>query len=354
METIAEQAPGEQDHFRAGLEARPRPTPEERARDRALLEHELTLVREAPFDLHDVVVPSLVGRGGESAPWRVGGHRPLEPRARLRSGRDRRRRAHRAPHPAEGVRRLRAAGRGARPGGALMHVVEHAIPDPDARVIVLVHGLLDSCVSFDGVVAELTPSSRCSPTTGAGGASRATTSRRSRWPTMRTTRSAVIGDRRATVVGHSYGGVVGLMAAHLRPDRVAALAVFEPTVTVDGLVARLRRDDGAVGGAATDVPSLERGCAAAHARGTVPPTRCRAPVTSPSSPTRRSTSPTSQSRAWSAAASTPRRGTTSRGSGSPTSSTPTSCASRTPATPRTAPTRASSPPSRGGLPRWPG
>ena len=71
METIVEQAPGEQDHFRAGLEGRPRPTPEERARDRALLEHELTLVREAPFDLHEVVVPSLVGRGGESAPWRV-------------------------------------------------------------------------------------------------------------------------------------------------------------------------------------------------------------------------------------------------------------------------------------------
>ncbi len=72
METIAEQAPGEQEHFRAGLETRPRPTQEERARERALLEHELTLIRDAPFDLHDVVVPCLVGRGAESAPWRVG------------------------------------------------------------------------------------------------------------------------------------------------------------------------------------------------------------------------------------------------------------------------------------------
>ena len=72
MDTITEQAPGEQDHFRAGLETRPRPSPEERARDRALLEHELTLIRAAPFELRDVVVPCLVGRGGESAPWRVG------------------------------------------------------------------------------------------------------------------------------------------------------------------------------------------------------------------------------------------------------------------------------------------
>jgi pimeloyl-ACP methyl ester carboxylesterase len=71
METIAEQAPGEQDHFRAGLEGRPRPTQEERARDRALLEHELTLIRDAPFEFHDVVVPRLVGRGAESVPWRV-------------------------------------------------------------------------------------------------------------------------------------------------------------------------------------------------------------------------------------------------------------------------------------------
>ena len=48
---------------------------------------------------------------------------------------------------------------------------------------------------------------------------------------MRTTRSRSSETGAATVVGHSYGGVVGLMAAHLRPDRVAALAVFEPTVT---------------------------------------------------------------------------------------------------------------------------
>ena len=31
-------------------------------------------------------------------------------------------------------------------------------------------------------------------------------------------------------MGHSYGGVVALMAAAQRPDLVASLAVFEPTV----------------------------------------------------------------------------------------------------------------------------
>jgi pimeloyl-ACP methyl ester carboxylesterase len=111
-----------------------------------------------------------------------------------------------------------------------MHVVEHEA-DPAAPVIVLVHGLLDRGASFDGVVAELAPDFTV------------VTYDRRRWgqsrdddpPTSLADHAsdalAVIGDRRATVVGHSYGGVVGLMAAYLRPDRVASLAVFEPTVT---------------------------------------------------------------------------------------------------------------------------
>ncbi len=112
-----------------------------------------------------------------------------------------------------------------------MHVVEHAGPEADAPLIVLVHGLLDSGASFDGVVTELTPEFTV------------VTYDRRGWGRSRDDEPpasladhacdtlAVIGERRATVVGHSYGGAVGLMAAHLRPDRVAALAVFEPTVT---------------------------------------------------------------------------------------------------------------------------
>jgi pimeloyl-ACP methyl ester carboxylesterase len=102
--------------------------------------------------------------------------------------------------------------------------------DPDVPVIVLVHGLLDSCASFDAAIAELTPEFAVVTydRRGWGGARDAPP------PTSLADHArdalAAIGDRRATVVGHSYGGVVGLMAAHLDPERVASLAVFEPTV----------------------------------------------------------------------------------------------------------------------------
>ena len=96
-----------------------------------------------------------------------------------------------------------------------MHVVEHRAADPDARVIVLVHGLLDSGASFDGVVAELTPEFTVVTYDRRGWGQ----SRGDEPPCSLTDHAqdtlAVIGERRATVVGHSYGGVVGLMAAQL-------------------------------------------------------------------------------------------------------------------------------------------
>ena len=48
MDAIAAEAPYEQEHFRAGLEGKPRRTREERDREQALLQHELTLIAEAP------------------------------------------------------------------------------------------------------------------------------------------------------------------------------------------------------------------------------------------------------------------------------------------------------------------
>ena len=110
-----------------------------------------------------------------------------------------------------------------------MHVEEHAADDAEAPVVVLVHGLLDSAASFDGVVAELTPDFTV-VTYDRRGWGR---SRDDAPPTSLADHArdalTVIGERRATVVGHSYGGSVGLMAAFLAPDRVASLAVFEPT-----------------------------------------------------------------------------------------------------------------------------
>ncbi len=71
MDTIVEQSPDEQEHFRAGLEGRPRPTPEQRARDQALLAEELTFIARPPLTFGDLTAPRLVGRGGLSAGWRV-------------------------------------------------------------------------------------------------------------------------------------------------------------------------------------------------------------------------------------------------------------------------------------------
>jgi pimeloyl-ACP methyl ester carboxylesterase len=111
-----------------------------------------------------------------------------------------------------------------------LHVVEHPADNPDAPVIVLVHGTLDHSVSFEGVVAELVPEFTV------------VTYDRRGWGRSRHLGAAetladhshdvleAMGERRATVVAHSYGGAVALLAATLRPDRVAAVAVFEPTV----------------------------------------------------------------------------------------------------------------------------
>jgi pimeloyl-ACP methyl ester carboxylesterase len=111
-----------------------------------------------------------------------------------------------------------------------LHVVEHRADDPDAPVIVLVHGTLDNSSSFEGVVEELTPEFTV------------VTYDRRGWGRSQHAGPAetladhaydaidAIGERRATVVTHSYGGAVGLLAAYLRPDLVAAVAVFEPTV----------------------------------------------------------------------------------------------------------------------------
>jgi pimeloyl-ACP methyl ester carboxylesterase len=70
MEAITAESPSEREHFRVGLEGRPRRTPEEKARDQALLQHELTLIAEAPGAPDQLTVPRVIGRGTLSASWR--------------------------------------------------------------------------------------------------------------------------------------------------------------------------------------------------------------------------------------------------------------------------------------------
>jgi pimeloyl-ACP methyl ester carboxylesterase len=110
-----------------------------------------------------------------------------------------------------------------------MHVAEHPGSD-GAPVVLLIHGLQDSDESFAGVVAELTPDHTVITYDRRGWGR----SRDDAPPTSLADHAQdaldVLAGRRATVVGHSYGGVVALMTAVLRPDLVASLAVFEPTV----------------------------------------------------------------------------------------------------------------------------
>jgi pimeloyl-ACP methyl ester carboxylesterase len=111
-----------------------------------------------------------------------------------------------------------------------LHVVEHPADDPDAPVIVLVHGVLDSSLSFEGVVDELVPEFTVVTYDRRGWGRSGHVSPAETLDEHAHDVVAAIGDRRATVVAHSYGGAVALLAASLRPDLVAAVAVFEPTM----------------------------------------------------------------------------------------------------------------------------
>src|SRR4249919_2946681 len=104
-----------------------------------------------------------------------------------------------------------------------LHVDEHCSDEADAPVIVLVHGVFDSCQSFEGVIEHLVPEHTV------------LTYDRRQWGRSRDAAPAatlddhaddllaVLGDRRATVVGHSYGGTVSLLAAVRAPERIRAL-----------------------------------------------------------------------------------------------------------------------------------
>ncbi len=111
-----------------------------------------------------------------------------------------------------------------------LHVEEHCSDASDAPVIVLVHGVFDSCESFEGVIEHLQPEHTV------------LTYDRRQWGRSRDAAPAtsledhaddllsVLGDRRATVVGHSYGGTVSLLAAVRSPERIVSLGLFEPSM----------------------------------------------------------------------------------------------------------------------------
>jgi len=114
--------------------------------------------------------------------------------------------------------------------GPELHVEEHRADAPDAPVIVLVHGVFDSCESFDGVIEHLRPEYTVLTYDRRGWARSIDAQPAAALYDHAQDLLDVIGDRSATVVGHSYGGTVALLAAVRAPERVAALGLFEPSM----------------------------------------------------------------------------------------------------------------------------
>jgi pimeloyl-ACP methyl ester carboxylesterase len=112
----------------------------------------------------------------------------------------------------------------------LLHVEEHRSDASDAPVVVLVHGVFDSCASFEGVIEHLQPDHTVVTYDRRGGGRSVDAVPATSLDDHAQDLLSVLGERRATVVGHSYGGTVALLAAVRAPERVAALGLFEPSM----------------------------------------------------------------------------------------------------------------------------
>lgn len=111
-----------------------------------------------------------------------------------------------------------------------LHVEEHRSDAPGAPVVVLVHGVLDSCASFDGVIEHLVSDYTVVTYDRRGWARSAGVPTATSLDDHAHDLLAVLGERHATVVGHSYGATVSMLAAVRAPDRIDALGLFEPSM----------------------------------------------------------------------------------------------------------------------------
>lgn len=111
-----------------------------------------------------------------------------------------------------------------------LHVEEHRSDRDDAPVVVLVHGVFDSCASFEPVIEQLLPEHTVLTYDRRGWARSTGAAPATSLADHADDLLAVVGDRRVTVVGHSYGGTVSLLAAVRAPDQVVALGLFEPSM----------------------------------------------------------------------------------------------------------------------------
>jgi pimeloyl-ACP methyl ester carboxylesterase len=111
-----------------------------------------------------------------------------------------------------------------------LHVDEHRSDRADAPVVVLVHGVFDSCDSFAGVVDHLVPDHTVVTYDRRGWARSAHATPATSLDDHARDLLSIVGERHVTVVGHSYGGTVSMLAAVRAPERIAALGMFEPSM----------------------------------------------------------------------------------------------------------------------------
>jgi pimeloyl-ACP methyl ester carboxylesterase len=118
-----------------------------------------------------------------------------------------------------------------RPSGTL-HRAEHVCGQAGAPRVVLVHGMLDRSTTFGPVVSLLLD---CGLDVvvydrRGFGLSHAVEPPAASLADHADDLIAIIGDRPSTVVGHSFGSNVAMMAATRRPDLVRSLGLWEPPV----------------------------------------------------------------------------------------------------------------------------
>jgi pimeloyl-ACP methyl ester carboxylesterase len=108
-----------------------------------------------------------------------------------------------------------------------LHVEGH-LGAADGPVVVLVHGVFDSCDSFAGVIEQLVPDHTVLTYDRRGWGRSAAAAPATSLADHALDLLSIVGERRVTVVGHSYGGTVSLLGAVRAPERIAALGLFEP------------------------------------------------------------------------------------------------------------------------------
>jgi pimeloyl-ACP methyl ester carboxylesterase len=108
-----------------------------------------------------------------------------------------------------------------------LYVLEHEPYDEDAPLVALVHGTMDRSAAFGRAIQRLSDVHVIAYDRRGYARSAEAQPPASSLDDHAEDLIAVLDGRPATVVGHSYGGVVAMRTAALRPDVVTALGVFE-------------------------------------------------------------------------------------------------------------------------------